>query len=456
MPKGYLSVVFPFLFLCPSTARADKLTITSTPPGATVEIDGVKVGKTPFVKDYPGGYFHRTKTAVGSRLEHPLTARVTLEGFAPKVVALCDGPQQWRDHMGRTHGEYWTFKVSTFEVPLVSIAKEFTGEVAVKTARNASVEYTRDLKLEEVVALVKPSVVYLEGSKKSGTGFLVTRTGVIATNAHVAREEESLQARFSGGVELTADVAYIDDNLDIALLKVEGTTFPNLVLAETATVRQGQDVIAVGNPGQAMLFSVTKGIVSGVDTFPNLGQGTWIQTDAQLNPGNSGGPLVNMQGQVIGIATSRPAGGNTTGIGFALSASDLIRVLHDLYPTENVLTEKLAAPKDAKSGVHPTTPLGAGPLARDTDGQTPPKVASPDSKTVPIAYGTIHVRGAIGSKVEIAGKIAGDVPASLRLPAGLYKVVVVQPGGFRQPQFVHLVANSEVTVESPQMKQPPQ
>jgi S1-C subfamily serine protease len=112
-----------------------------------------------------------------------------------------------------------------------------------------------------VIALVKPSVVYLEGSKKSGTGFLVTSTGVIATNAHVAREEESLQARFSGGVELTADVAYIDDNLDIALLKVEGT-FSNLVLAETATVQQGQEVIAVGNPGQAMLFSVTKGIVT--------------------------------------------------------------------------------------------------------------------------------------------------------------------------------------------------
>src|ERR1700722_19143128 len=443
MRKGFLFLVLFVLY--PTIASADKLTITSTPSGATVEIDGVKVGKTPFVKDYPGGYFRRTKTAFGSRLEHPLVARVTLEGFAPKVVTLCDGPQQWRDIHGRTRGEYWTFKVSTFEVPLVSIAKEFTGEVAVKTARNASVEYTRDLKLEEVIALVKPSVVYLEGSKKSGTGFLVTSTGVIATNAHVAREEESLQARFSGGVELTADVAYIDDNLDIALLKVEGT-FSNLVLAETATVQQGQEVIAVGNPGQAMLFSVTKGIVSGVDTFPNLGQGTWIQTDAQLNPGNSGGPLVNMQGQVIGIATSRPAGG-TTGIGFALSASDLIRVLRDLYPKENVLTEKLAAPRDSGVGVHPTPTSGAEPLEVDTAGQTQPKIASADSKTVSVAYGIIHVRGTTGSKVEIAGRIVGDVPASFKLRAGLYKVVVVQPGGFRQPQFVHLAANSEVTVE---------
>jgi serine protease Do len=449
MPKGYLFLVISVLMLFPATAKSDKLklTITSTPPGATVEIDGVKVGKTPFVKNYPGGYFHRTKTAVGSRLEHPLMARVTLEGFAPKVVALCDGPQQWRDHLGRTHGEYWTFKISSFEVPLVPIAKEFTGEVAVKTARNTSVEYVRDLKLEEVVALVKPSVVYLEGSKKSGTGFLVTNTGVIATNAHVAREEESLHARLSGGVELTADVAYIDDSLDIALLKVEGANFPHLVLADTATVRQGQEVLAVGNPGQAMLFSVTKGIVSGIDEFPKAGEGTWIQTDAQLNPGNSGGPLVNMQGEVIGIATLRLVGENTSGIGFALSASDLIRVLHDLYPKENVLTEKLAVPKDGAYGLHPTPLSGVGALETDTSRQTPPKVSSANPRVVPVAYGTINVRGPTGSKVEIAGFNVGDVPASFNLPAGLYKVVVVLPGGFRQPQFVHLVANSEVTVE---------
>src|SRR5579872_3850326 len=360
MPKGCLPLIVSRPLFLPAVSRADKLTITSNPPGATVEIDGVKVGTTPFVKDYPGGYFHRTRTALGSRLEHPLVARIKLDGFAPKVVQLCDGPAQWRDIHGRDRGEYWTFKVASFDVSLVPIAKEFTGEVAVKTARNTSIEYVREMKLEEVVELVKPSVVYLEGSEKTGTGFLVTRTGLIATNAHVARDEESLQARFVGGVELTADVAYIDDNLDIALLKVEGATFPHLVLADTDTVRQGQQVLAVGNPGQAMLFSVTKGIVSAVDELPKVGPGTWIQTDAQLNPGNSGGPLVNMQGEVVGIATSRPAGGNTTGIGFALSASDLMRVLRNLYPGENVLTEKLSAPKGA-------TTSRTAPVSEDSD-----------------------------------------------------------------------------------------
>jgi serine protease Do len=449
MPKSLSSFAVSLLLLLPGLAKADKLVITSTPPGAVVEIDGVKVGKTPYEKEYPGGYFRRTKTAVGARLERPLVARIRLEGYAPKEVQLCDGPRQWRDLHGRDHGEYWTFKISSFDVPLVPIAKEFTGEVAVKTARNTSVEYVRDLKLEEVVALVKPSVVYLQGSKKSGTGFLVTNTGLIATNAHVAREEESLRTRLSGGVELIADVAYVDDNLDIALLKVEGANFPHLELAETATVRQGQEVLAVGNPGQAMLFSVTKGIVSAIDEFPKVGPGTWIQTDAQLNPGNSGGPLVNMQGQVVGIATARPAGGSTTGIGFALSATDLIRVLHNFYPGENVLTEKLSAPKDAVAEAHAIPPTEVGAPEADTSPSTAPVVASIDPKAVPIAYGTMDVRGPRGSKIEIAGTIVGGVPASFRLPAGLYKVVVILPSGFREPQFVHLAENSEVTVEPP-------
>jgi PEGA domain len=69
-----------FVFVYPPLIHADKLQIVSTPPGATVEINGVPVGTTPFVKEFPGGYFHRTRTAVGSRLEHPMVVRITLAG----------------------------------------------------------------------------------------------------------------------------------------------------------------------------------------------------------------------------------------------------------------------------------------------------------------------------------------------------------------------------------------
>ncbi len=69
---------------------------------------------------------------------------------------------------------------------------------------------------------------------------------------------------------------------------------PALPLAEASATHQGESVVAIGNPGDATLFSVTKGIVSAVGPFPAAGPGTWIQTDAPINPGNSGGPLVNL------------------------------------------------------------------------------------------------------------------------------------------------------------------
>src|SRR4029077_16492473 len=119
---------------------------------------------------------------------------------------------------------------------------------------------------------------------------------------------------------------------DIALVKVEGDDFPHLSLATASSVRQGETVIAIGNPGDASAFAFTKGIARAIDKFSPAGPGIWIQTDASINPGNSGGPLLNARGQVIGINTLKLEKKNVSGIGFALSASDLLTVLLKYYP----------------------------------------------------------------------------------------------------------------------------
>ena len=145
----------------------------------------------------------------------------------------------------------------------------------------------------------------MRGLDKAGTGFLITGTGLIATNAHLARGEKTLVVLMSNGLQLEATVEYLDPELDIALLKIPGNGFPHLALAGTASVRAGETVIAVGNPGEGMNISVTRGIVSSIGKYPEAGPGTWIQTDAPINPGNSGGPLLNMQGEVVGMSTQR-------------------------------------------------------------------------------------------------------------------------------------------------------
>src|SRR5258708_15841377 len=109
-----------------------------------------------------------------------------------------------------------------------------------------------ELSLEELVRQSKPAVVYLKGLDKSGSGFFVTGTGVIVTNAHLARGEETLHTLLSTGRELEAKVLYVDPDLDIALVKVptasEESELPHLTLADASTVRQGESVLAIGNP----------------------------------------------------------------------------------------------------------------------------------------------------------------------------------------------------------------
>jgi hypothetical protein len=103
--------------LAPRT-RAETLTISSSPPGATVEIDGLVAGTTPYKTDLPGGYFHKTHTAFGSRLEHSMILRVTKEGYVAQQITLTNGPFDWVAITGRHRGNYFLLKSSHVDVKL--------------------------------------------------------------------------------------------------------------------------------------------------------------------------------------------------------------------------------------------------------------------------------------------------------------------------------------------------
>jgi serine protease Do len=334
--RSHVLLSFVFVSLCPPFVRADTLKITSTPAGANVEIDGIVVGTTPYEQQVPGGYFHKTKTALGRRLQHSMIARVSLAGYTTKEIQMTEGPMNWVSLKGHNHGEYWLLKLTHFHVDLDPISTAFTGNISADISEAAraprDADLAREPTLEDVIARAKSAVVRLKGLGKSGSGFFVTEKGVIATNAHLVRGEGSLLAVLSNGEQLSAKIIHVDPDRDIALLKVEGNDFPCLTLAGASNVRQGETVVAVGNPGGGMPFAVTKGIVSAVGKFPAAGPGLWIQTDAAINPGNSGGPLLNIDGEVIGINSLKVERRGVAGIGFALSATDLLAVLRKFYP----------------------------------------------------------------------------------------------------------------------------
>jgi S1-C subfamily serine protease len=423
--RARASLVSVFILFTALAARAEKLAITSTPPGAAVEIDGVKLGVTPFTKEYLGGYFHRTKTVFGARLGHPLVARLSLAGYSTKEVVLTEGPMEWIGLKGAKHGDYWLFKSSRFTVTLDSITATFTGSV---TASGLSAEnnLAPELSLETLAALAKPAVVQLKGLQKMGSGFFVTETGVIATNAHLARDEETLLVLLASGQQIEGKVAYVDPDLDVAFVKVPGEHFPHLSLASADSIRQGESVMAIGNPGDAMLFSMTKGIVSAVGKFSNAGPGTWVQTDAPINPGNSGGPLLNMRGEVVGMNTQKLVKRNVTGIGFALSASDLLEVLERFYP--------VTVPRPPAGAQQMSAPAYSKPLPMAA-------IGSPGQATVTFA-------GAEGARIFVDDRPVGDIPSTVVLSEGKHRIRITKPGFADVFRWIELSAGSSVTIRA--------
>jgi S1-C subfamily serine protease len=404
-------IAFCLLVSVHLTAKADTLTVTSTPSGATVEIDDVKVGTTPYKVEVPGGYFHGTRSAFGKRLGHPMVLRISMEGYATKEIGMTEGPMQWIALNGTYHGNYWILKTNHFDITLLPISKSFTGSVVATLAGNTKVEMGAELPTEDIVERSKPAVVLLRRAEGQGTGFMISDTGVIATNAHVARGQESLVAVFTNGESLEAKVVYTDADLDFALVKVQGAGFPHLPLADLSMVREGQTSVAIGNPGQGLPFSVSRGIVSAVGKDPDAGPGTWIQTDTTVNPGNSGGPLLNGHGEVIGMITMKVVRQGFQGIAFALSSTDMLEVLHKFYPSSSMIDAEAAKMPD-----------GTGTVNVSSD---------PD-----------------GAEIYVDEKFIGNTPATLRPPTGTHVIRLKSPGHVDWERTIQILKDSQVSLKA--------
>jgi S1-C subfamily serine protease len=190
--------------------------------------------------------------------------------------------------------------------------------------------------LSDVVDLVGPCVVRIHpagaGRQGVGSGVIVSTDGLILTNSHVARVAPVLEVVTADGRRLTARAIGDDPYTDLALLRVDQqVTLPAARLGDSKKLKRGQLVIAIGNP-LGFEATVTAGVVSALGRSLRGDSGRLIedliQTDAALNPGNSGGPLVSTTGEVVGINTAVIAGAQ--GICFAVSSNTAIFVMTEI------------------------------------------------------------------------------------------------------------------------------
>src|SRR5215210_582970 len=163
----------------------------------------------------------------------------------------------------------------------------------------------------------------------TGSGFVVSSDGLIVTNQHVVDGATQVAVKIgTDGEQLPAEVVGVDASQDLALLKVDASGLPTLELGDSDAVEVGDDTYAIGNP-YGLDHTLTTGVVSALDRDLQAPNGATIsgaiQTDAALNPGNSGGPLLDGDGKVIGvnaqIATGGTEGGGNVGIGFAIPSA---------------------------------------------------------------------------------------------------------------------------------------
>ena len=190
-------------------------------------------------------------------------------------------------------------------------------------------DYSRSV--SSVVERVGAAVCLIEVSDGQrgghGSGFAIAPDGLVITNSHVVHHASRIVAHFPDGTKSSARLIGEDPTSDVALLRIDATEVPFVPLGHSSALRVGQIAIAIGNP-LGFQATVTAGVVSALGRALPSANGRMIddviQTDAALNPGNSGGPLLNSRGEVIGVNTAIIPGAQ--GICFAVAA-DLVRVV---------------------------------------------------------------------------------------------------------------------------------
>lgn len=208
-----------------------------------------------------------------------------------------------------------------------------------------------EMSVAELVQFAEPAIVRIQTNAGVGSGFVVDSGGYIITNAHVVtgpagRVASAITVTTSDGAQYAARVVGVDARADIALLKIDASGLKALEFAELKDVEVGQDVVAMGfaldlQGGEGGAFSVTKGIISQKNRVINEGTNAAIfgsvQTDAAINHGNSGGPLLDLTGKVVGVNTALapdPTTGELApGIGFAVG-SDIVKAIYEQLRAE--------------------------------------------------------------------------------------------------------------------------
>ena len=244
-------------------------------------------------------------------------------------------------------------------------AKETTDAVSLRPTPEsiANIPQEGGLALQEIYENVIDSVVSIScsysGGISTGTGVILTGDGYIVTNCHVVEDAQRIQVQLTDGRNLDASLVGLDAISDLAVLLVNADGLIPAQLGDSSSLRVGDSVVAIGDPLCVELRgTMTDGIISAINRDIDV-EGrimNLIQTNAALNSGNSGGPLFNMKGEVIGITTAKYSGTSSSGasiesIGFAIPMDDVLDKIQELINNGYVSSPYMGISVDNRMGI---------------------------------------------------------------------------------------------------------
>lgn len=253
--------------------------------------------------------------------------------------------------------------------------------------------------LGEIAERVRRFTVLVEPSDRgNGSGVIWSSDGTIVTNAHVSRGRRARVSLWDGR-EFAGEVVSRDVRRDLAAVRIAATGLAASVAADSSQVRAGEVAIAVGNP-LGFLGAMTMGVVHGVGPLRGVGNKSWVQADIRLAPGNSGGPLADSRGRVIGINTMV-----ASGLALAIPSNDVVRFLRDDSGVQwlGVAARAVRLPRRGRTS--------AGLLLLEVEANSPAGMASLIAGD--ILLGTDEAP--FSSVDDLAGVLEGREPRVLRL-----------------------------------------
>lgn len=255
-------------------------------------------------------------------------------------------------------------------------------------------------------------------SASSGSGFIITADGYIVTNYHVISGGTNVEVTLNDGSVYTAQVIGGDADYDLAVLKIDPgeTVLTPVVIGNSENLQVGDEVVAIGNPLGELTFSMSEGIVSCVDREINV-EGTpfdMIQITAAVNSGNSGGPLFNIYGEVVGIVSAKYStssnGTSVEGLGFAIPINDVLSMIQDIMENGQVTTRPYMGVSVADASLYPETGVSAGAYIAEVVAGGPAEAAGLQVGDVitminsTLITSSTDLTSAVGSKSYTAGE----------------------------------------------------